>query len=104
MKPASKTPTRDRDRTTETPPAPSASRVRTWRSRRSPVPVTETAPVRSSDTHVTSAQAPLRVGIDAQKPDSMPRAEDDAATQAGSREFHDRPGSGKDTARRLLFF
>jgi hypothetical protein len=30
----------------------------------------------------------------------MPRAEDDAATRAHSPEFHDRPGSGKNTADR----
>jgi len=34
----------------------------------------------------------------------MPRAEDDAATRAGSPEFHDRPGSGKLTADRHQYF
>ena len=57
-----------------------------------------------SDTHVTHAQSPVGIGIDAQMPDSMPRAEDDAMTRAGSRDFHDQPGSGGNTARRHLFF
>jgi hypothetical protein len=61
---------------------------------------TDTAPRR--DTHLTNA--PVRPGIDAQTPSSMPRAEDDEDTRANSPEFHDRPGSGKDTAHRLTFF
>jgi hypothetical protein len=61
---------------------------------------TDAAPRR--DTHLTDS--PVRPGIDAQTPSSMPRAEDDADTRANSPEFHDRPGSGKDTANRLTFF
>jgi hypothetical protein len=34
----------------------------------------------------------------------MPRAEDDEDTRAHSPEFHDRPGSGKDTAHRQIHF
>lgn len=56
------------------------------------------------DTHIRSEDAPDRPGIDAQTPDSMPRAEDDAATRSGSPEFHDRPGSGKLTADRQQYF
>ena len=56
------------------------------------------------DTHVTHDQAPVRVGIDSQVPTSMPRAEDDAATGAGNRDTHDRPGSGRDTSRRQIYF
>jgi len=52
------------------------------------------------DTHVREEDAPVGPGINAQTPDSMPRAEDDAATRAHSPEFHDRPGSGKHTADR----
>jgi len=52
------------------------------------------------DTHVRQEDAPVGPGINAQTPDSMPRAEDDAATRAHSPEFHDRPGSGKNTADR----
>ena len=63
---------------------------------------TDTAPRR--DTHLTNADSPVRPGIDAQTPSSMPRAEDDEDTRANSPEFHDRPGSGKDTAHRLTFF
>jgi hypothetical protein len=61
---------------------------------------TDTAPRR--DTHL--ANPPVRPGIDAQTPSSMPRGEDDEDTRANSPEFHDRPGSGKDTANRLTFF
>ena len=61
---------------------------------------TDTAPRRN--THLTDS--PVRPGIDAQTPSSMPRAEDDEDTRAHSPEFHDRPGSGKDTANRLTFF
>ena len=46
-------------------------------------------------THVTKEATPVLPGIDAQNPNSMPRAEDDAATRADSPEFHDRPGSGR---------
>lgn len=56
------------------------------------------------DTHVTREQSPVGIGIDAQMPNSMPRAEDDVITRAGSRDFHDQPGSGGNTARRHLFF
>jgi hypothetical protein len=56
------------------------------------------------DTHVTHADAPVRPGINAQTPGSMPRGEDDDATRAHSPEFNDRPGSGKHTADRMKFF
>jgi hypothetical protein len=56
------------------------------------------------DAHVTNEGSPVRPGIDAQIPDSMPRAEDDAVTRANSPEFHDRPGSGKRTADRHQVF
>ena len=56
------------------------------------------------DTHVTHEQSPVGIGIDAQMPTSMPRAEDDIITRAGSRDFHDQPGSGGNTSRRQLFF
>ena len=62
-----------------------------------------TAPPRR-DTHVTHADAPVRPGINAQTPNSMPRAEDDDTTRAHSPEFHDRPGSGKHTADRQSHF
>jgi hypothetical protein len=45
------------------------------------------------DTAGTEADA--SGAIDAQKPASMPRAEDDERTRAHSPDFHDRPGSGK---------
>ena len=61
-------------------------------------------PVIRKDTHVTAEQSPQGIGIDAQQPNSMPRAEDDAATRAGSHEFKDRPGSGKHTADRQNIF
>ena len=54
--------------------------------------------------HVTHDDAPVRPGINAQTPSSMPRAEDDEATRAHSPEFNDRPGSGKHTADRLIHF
>jgi hypothetical protein len=56
------------------------------------------------DTHVTHAQAPVRPGINAQTPITMPRGEDDDATRAHSPEFNDRPGSGKRTADRMNVF
>jgi hypothetical protein len=56
------------------------------------------------DTHVTKEQSPVGVGVDAQMPNTMPRGEDDIATRAGSRDFHDQAGSGHDTSRRQLFF
>ena len=56
------------------------------------------------DTHVTKEDSPVLPGIDAQIPESMPRAEDDASTWAHSPEFHDRPGSGKHTADRHRYF
>jgi hypothetical protein len=58
----------------------------------------------SKDRHVTHADAPVLPGINAQTPDTMPRAEDDEATRAHSPEFNDRPGSGKHTADRLKVF
>lgn len=76
---------------------------RFWRPRRRST-ATEAAPAPRQDTHRTLEQSPLRVGIDAQVPNSMPRAEDDAITRAGSREFHDRPGSGADIAKREFYF
>lgn len=42
-------------------------------------------------TTITPDEAPA---IDAQNPDSMPRAEDDERVRARSPEFHDQPGSG----------
>jgi hypothetical protein len=56
------------------------------------------------DTHVTHTRAPVLPGISPQAPGTMPRAEDDDATRAHSPEFHDRPGSGKNTAERLKYF
>ena len=56
------------------------------------------------DTHVSYDDAPVRPGINAQTPSSMPRAEDDDATRAHSPEFNDRPGSGKHTTDRLIYF
>ena len=56
------------------------------------------------DTHVTHDEAPVRPGINAQTPSTMPRGEDDDATRAHSPEFHDRPGSGKHTADRMRVF
>ena len=47
---------------------------------------------------------PVLPGINALTPATMPRAEDDEATRAHSPEFHDRPGSGKNTADRLKYF
>lgn len=64
--------------------------------------VTRTASI--TDTHLTLAQCSQGVGIDAQMPNSMPRAEDDVNTRAQSGEFHDRPGSGRDTANRHSYF
>ena len=56
------------------------------------------------DTHVTKEDSPQRPGINAQTPDTMPRAEDDEATRAHSPEFHDRPGSGRNIADRRRIF
>lgn len=56
------------------------------------------------DTHVRHEDAPVRPGINAQTPNSMARAEDDEQSRARSPEFHDRPGSGKHTADRWLYF
>jgi hypothetical protein len=61
------------------------------------------APTRK-DTHRTREDSPERPGINAQTPDSMPRAEDDEATRANSPEFHDRPGSGRHTADKDQYF
>jgi len=57
-----------------------------------------------NDTHVTHTGAPVLPGINALTPGTMPRAEDDEATRAHSPEFHDRPGSGKNTADRLKYY
>ena len=56
-----------------------------------------------TDTHVTHTSAPVLPGINALTPGTMPRAEDDETTRANSPEFHDRPGSGKNTADRLKY-
>lgn len=56
------------------------------------------------DTHLTNAQSPVGPGVGSQSPETMPRAEDDAGTRAGSPEFHDRPGSGKHTADRMIYY
>jgi hypothetical protein len=56
------------------------------------------------DTHVTHEDSPVQPGINAQTPNSMPRAEDDEESRARSAEFHDRPGSGKYTADRWFYF
>ena len=56
------------------------------------------------DTHRTHTASPVLPGINALTPGTMPRAEDDEATRAHSPEFHDRPGSGKNTADRLKYF
>jgi hypothetical protein len=56
------------------------------------------------DTHVTKEGSPERPGIDAQRPTSMPRAEDDELTRSRSPEFHDRAGSGRHTADRHRVF
>jgi hypothetical protein len=57
-----------------------------------------------SDPHVTKQDTPVLPGVDAQDPDSMPRAEDDEATREKSPEFHDRPGSGGRIAERHQVF
>ena len=77
---------------------PSTASRRATRGRRR----SNTVPLR--DTHVTHDQSPIGIGIDAQVPNSMPRAEDDAATGAGNRDSHDRPGSGGDTVKRHFYF
>jgi len=46
-----------------------------------------------SDPHVTKEESPEGRGVNAQTPDTMPRAEDDDTTRAHSPAFHDRPGS-----------
>lgn len=66
--------------------------------------IVESNPTPQHDTHIKSEDAPVGPGIDAQKPTSMPRAEDDVATRAHSPEFHDRAGSGKHTADRQRYF
>ena len=70
--------------------------------RRSASPTGQATPPK--DTHLTHEQSPVGAGIGTQTPSSMPRAEDDAATRAGSPEFHDRPGSGKHIADRMLYY
>ena len=57
-----------------------------------------------TDTHLTHTASPVLPGINALTPGTMPRAEDDEATRAHSPEFHDRPGSGKNTADRHKYF
>jgi hypothetical protein len=84
-------------------PLPSPARP-SWRGKRPTVSQTSTVPASRRDTHRTNAQTPRGAGTDAQLPSSMPRAEDDVISRANSHEFHDRPGSGWDTARRRLFF
>jgi hypothetical protein len=54
--------------------------------------------------HVTHDDAPVLPGISPLTIPTMPRAEDDDATRAGSYEFHDRPGSGRHTTERLEHF
>jgi hypothetical protein len=71
---------------------------------RAPAKIVESDDTARKDTHVTKEGSPERPGINAQTPDSMPRAEDDVATRANSPEFHDRLGSGKHTADRQRFF
>jgi hypothetical protein len=56
------------------------------------------------DTHVTHEQSPVGAGVGSNTPSSMPRAEDDEATRAGSPEFNDRPGSGKHIADRMTHY
>ncbi len=72
-----------------------------FRRRARTVEPNTTAP---KDTHVTHDEAPVRPGINAQTPSTMPRGEDDDATRAHSPEFHDRPGSGKHTSDRMKVF
>lgn len=71
--------------------------------RRSPAIRIAATPPRKT-THVTHADAPPQPGISPLSIGTMPRAEDDEATRAGSYEFHDRPGSGRHTADRLEHF
>ena len=59
---------------------------------------------RRKATHVTHDDAPVLPGISPLTTGTMPRAEDDQATWAGSYEFRDRPGSGRHTADRLEHF
>ena len=61
-------------------------------------------PVPRRDTHVTHEGAPVLPGISPLTPGTMPRYEDDEATRANSPEFHDRPGSGRNTADRQRYF
>ena len=70
----------------------------------SPSTLVNADPLRRTDTHVAKEDSPERPGINAQTPDSMPRAEDDEATRANSPEFHDRPGSGRHTADKDKYF
>jgi hypothetical protein len=56
-----------------------------------------------TDLHIPG-NTPVLPGINAQTPSSMPRAEDDEESRAQSPEFHDRPGSGKNTVDRLKYF
>ena len=73
-------------------------------TRREWLPNTSKPPVPDGDTHIRHEDAPDGPGIDAQNPDSMPRAEDDAATRAQSPGFHDRAGAGntRRTARSIF--
>jgi len=52
----------------------------------------------------TVVPTPVLPGLNPQTPSTMPRAEDDEATRAGSPDFNDRPGSGKYTDDRLKHF
>ena len=61
-------------------------------------------PTPRHDTHVTHEQSPVGAGVGTNTPSSMPRAEDDDATRAGSPEFNDRPGSGKHIADRMRYY
>jgi hypothetical protein len=74
------------------------------RTREEPTRTPGSHPTAVRDTHLTKENTPERQGINAQTPDSMPRAEDDAATRAHSPAFHDPPGSGKNIADRRRFF
>ena len=64
----------------------------------------ETIALARRDTQVKPEDSPVRPGINAQTPNSMPRGEDDDQTRAHSPEFHDRPGSGRYTSERQTYF
>ena len=93
------------DRRTQPSSSDSGRSPSRWWRRRRPAQVRgRSLRLQRRDTHITPAQSPQGVGIDAQVPDSMPRAEDDVATRANSPEFHDRPGSGRNTDTRQFYF